>query len=156
MVRDNVQMKPISKEFAVRREAIQNFFDPPIAKSTFFDLVARGKVAKVKELRGYYRLNESLQRLGLSAVDQLPAWGRDDLDPRALADIALALCMPGELPMPSELLAHALTADEVLLVARLQRSYKAELVNIHAAEERLNFAQGVRDAALMLSSERQS
>src|SRR4051812_19616633 len=123
-------MKPVSKEFAVRREAIQNFFEPPIAKSTFFDLVARGKVAKVRELRGYYRLNETLQRLGLSAVDQLPSARGGGLDPRALADIALTLCMPNELPVPSELLAHALTEDEVLLVARLQRSYKAELDNI--------------------------
>jgi hypothetical protein len=42
-------------------------------KSTFFDLVKRGKIAKVRGLRGYYRLNESLRRLGLPAVQQIPS-----------------------------------------------------------------------------------
>ena len=70
-------MKVSGPEFAVRREVIQAFFFPPIAKSTFYDLVRRGKIASVHGVRGYYRLNESLRRLGMSAVDRL-AWPHCD------------------------------------------------------------------------------
>jgi hypothetical protein len=64
-------MDPLTIDFAVRREIITSLFAPPIGKSTFFDLVKRGKIAKVGGLRGYYRLNESLRRLGLPAVLQI-------------------------------------------------------------------------------------
>lgn len=67
--------KPSSKvppsgfpEFAVRREAICKFFDPPMASSTFYDLVDKGIIVPLKEPKGFYRLNESLGRLGLREV----------------------------------------------------------------------------------------
>jgi len=147
-------MKPSPTEFAVRREVLDRLFDPPIGKSTFFDLVERGKIAKVRGLRGYYRLNESLRRLGMPEVEKLPGNGGDDsaLNERVLADFALSLCIP-ELPEPSELLTHALTGAEVLTVLRLQRSYSFALKGIKALPDRLAFAQGARDAAYKLATE---
>ena len=147
-------MKPSSTEFAVRREVLERLFDPPIGRSTFFDLVDRGKIAKIRGLRGYYRLNESLRRLGMPEVEKLPGNGGDDgpLNDRVLADFALSLCIP-ELPEPSELLAHALSGEEVLKILRLQRTYSFALKKIKALPERLAFAQGARDAAYKLATE---
>jgi len=147
-------MKPSSTEFAVRREVLERLFDPPIGRSTFFDLVERGKIAKVRGLRGYYRLNESLRRLGMPEVEKLPGNGLDDgpLNDRVLADFALTLCVP-ELPEPSELLTHALSGEDVLTVLRLQRSYSFALKGIKTLPDRLAFAQGVRDAAYGLAAE---
>ena len=81
----------------------QACFFPPIVKPTFYDLVNRGKIAEVHGLRGYYRLNESLSRLGLAAVDQIPGGKGTSsvLNDRALADLALSDCMPDELPITS-------------------------------------------------------
>ena len=146
-------MKHVTKDFAVRREVLEKFFEPPIGKSTFHDLVARGKIAELEELRGFYRLNESLHRLGLPQVEEIPRGSTGALDKLALADIALHLCMPDELPAPSAVLEHALTADEVLEVVSLQRAYSQQLSAIHIPAERLKFAQGVRDAAVMLRKE---
>jgi hypothetical protein len=149
-----LRMKPSPTEFAVRREVLERFFDPPIGRSTFFDLVERGKIAKVKGLRGYYRLNESLRRLGMPEVEKLPGNGGDDgpLNDRVLVDFALSLCIP-ELPEPGELLNHALSGQEVLQVLRFQRSYDFALRGIKSLPERLAFAQGVRDAACTLAAE---
>jgi hypothetical protein len=147
-------MKPSPTEFAVRREVLERFFDPPIGRSTFFDLVERGKIAKVKGLRGYYRLNESLRRLGMPEVEKLPGNGgsNEPLSARILVDLALSLCIP-DLPEPSELLTHALSGEEVLKVLRLQRAYDFALLGIESLPERLAFAQGVRDAAFRLAAE---
>ena len=129
-----LRMKPSPTEFAVRREVIERLFDPPIGRSTFFDLVERGKIAKVKGLRGYYRLNESLRRLGMPEVEKPPGNAGDEssLNDRILADFALSLCIP-ELPEPSELL--------------------SALKGLKALPERLAFAQGARDAAYKLAAE---
>jgi len=149
-----LRMKPSPTEFAVRREVIERLFDPPIGRSTFFDLVERGKIAKVKGLRGYYRLNESLRRLGMPEVEKPPGNAGDEssLNDRILADFALSLCIP-ELPEPSELLSHALSGEEVLKVLRLQRTYSFALKGLKALPERLAFAQGARDAAYKLAAE---
>ena len=77
-------MKLPGPDFAVRSEVIRRFFHPPIGKSTFYDLVKRGRIAQVHGLRGYYRLNESLRRLGLPAVDQLNQNHDDTLSTRRL------------------------------------------------------------------------
>ena len=134
---------------------MQSFFSPPIAKSTFYDLVQRGKIAEVRGVRGYYRLNESLSRLGMPPVERLPQGegASTALNDRALVDIALSICLPDELPIPSELLMHELTAGETLKVARLLRAYEKGLNDIHDPVGRLKFAEGVRDAAMMFGAE---
>lgn len=144
-------MKPIKDEFAVSREVLTSYFEPKIAKSTFYDLVNRGKIAGVPGLRGYYRLNESLSRLGMPPVEKLPGAAEKStgLSDRALVDIALSICMPDELPAPSELLSHPLTADEVLKISQMQRIYSASLDKIDNSQGRLKFVEGVRDAATL-------
>ncbi|QJE95280.1 hypothetical protein [Luteolibacter luteus] len=59
-------------EFAVSRDSLSNFFSPPLAKSTFYDLVNRGKIFPVSGVRGYYRLNASLRKLGMPLVMSPP------------------------------------------------------------------------------------
>jgi len=59
-------------EFAVRYETISRYFDPPLARSTFHDLVNKGKILPMKHLHGFYLLNASLRRLGLREVASLP------------------------------------------------------------------------------------
>jgi hypothetical protein len=59
-------------EFAVRREAISRFSDPPMPRSTFHDFVNKGRIVPLKDIRGFYLLNKSLSRLGLREVARLP------------------------------------------------------------------------------------
>jgi hypothetical protein len=59
-------------EIAVRAEVIGRFFSPPLASSTFYDLVNKGKIVPIKGIRGFYKLNDSLRRLGLREVPKLP------------------------------------------------------------------------------------
>lgn len=59
-------------EFGVRYETIRDFFDPPLARSTFHDLVKGGRIIPMKGVKGFYLLNESLLRLGLREVRELP------------------------------------------------------------------------------------
>jgi len=54
-------------EFAVRAEVIGRFFSPPLVSSTFHDFVKKGNIMQIKGIRGFYKLNESLHRLGLFA-----------------------------------------------------------------------------------------
>jgi len=65
-------LPPGTAEFAVDREGVTRFTRPSIGKSTFHDLVAKGTIVPVNGLRGFYRLNESLIRLGLQPVSSLP------------------------------------------------------------------------------------
>ena len=59
-------------EFAVRRETISSYFHPPLPSSTFYDLVNKGKIVPVKGIKGFYKLNDSLRRLGLREVPKIP------------------------------------------------------------------------------------
>ena len=59
-------------EYAVRAEVIGRFFSPPLASSTFHDFVNKGKIVPLKGIRGLYKLNDSLRRLGLREVSELP------------------------------------------------------------------------------------
>ncbi|GAA5117389.1 hypothetical protein GCM10023212_06040 [Luteolibacter yonseiensis] len=43
-----------------------------MASSTFYDLVDKGIIVPLKEPKGFYRLNESLSRLGLREVPHPP------------------------------------------------------------------------------------
>ena len=77
--------KPSSKapptgypEFAVRRESFDSYFDKPLPRSTFHDLVGKGIVVPLKGLKGFYKLNDSLRRMGLREVPSLPDVRRID------------------------------------------------------------------------------
>ena len=83
-------------EYAVRPEVISRYFSPPLASSTFYDFVNKGKIVPMKGIRGYYKLNDSLVRLGLRPVPELP-----DLAKRTDEDITrLAFHMMDEDTFP--------------------------------------------------------
>lgn len=136
-----------TSEFAVRRRTFDRFFDPPISRSTFFDLVKSGKIVPVEGLRGFYKLNASLTRLGLNAVSTLPADLDIPVNPCVLAQEALATCMPDEITHPPELLDRDLTNSEMLQLTLLTRVFNSEIRNLPDPQQRLNFAQGALDAA---------
>lgn len=59
-------------EFGVRKEDICAFFSLPMPSSTFHDRVNEGIIVPIKGMRGFYKLNDSLRRLGLREVPELP------------------------------------------------------------------------------------
>jgi hypothetical protein len=59
-------------EYVVTREAFNRYFEKPMPTSTFHDLVKKGKITKFKPMRGHFLLNDSLRRLGLREVRELP------------------------------------------------------------------------------------
>ena len=59
-------------EFIVTRQAFERYFDKPLPTSTFHDLVSKGTIIAVKQMRGFYYLHASLRRLGLKEVRALP------------------------------------------------------------------------------------
>ncbi len=76
------ETRPAYPEFAVRAETFNVYFDKPLPRSTFHDLVNKGKIIPMKDIRGFYLLNESLKRMGLREVSELP-----NSEKRSLVDI---------------------------------------------------------------------
>jgi hypothetical protein len=143
-------------EYAVRREIISRYFDPPLARSTFHDLVNKGKIIPIKGLRGYYRLNDSLRRLGLREVPNLP----QDPSTRTTEEIlrlAFTQIDPLIFPAPAWMLAveelDPKDVDHAQLVAGLHR----ETVNaLESAEKKVAYFGGVLDAQVTLEAEMKS
>lgn len=81
----NSPAKPQSDypEFAVNYETISRYFEPRLPRSTFHDQVKKGMIIPLKGIRGFYLLNESLRRMGLREVRELPS----EPDTRSLEDI---------------------------------------------------------------------
>jgi len=66
----------IEDDIYVRREDILQYFNPPPGRATFYDWRDKGLVVPAsssRELKGYYKLNASLKRLGLPIRD-VKAW----------------------------------------------------------------------------------
>ena len=59
-------------EFIVSREFFNRYFEKPLPKSAFHDLVNRGRILPWTAMRGRYLLNKSLHRMGLPTVEKLP------------------------------------------------------------------------------------
>jgi hypothetical protein len=140
-------------EFAVRRETISRYFEPPLPRSTFHDLVGKGSIVPMKGLRGFYRLNDSLRRLGLREVPSLP--GSDTK--RTTEDIlqlALALIDPDVFPAPSWMLDVEVLEMRDADHARLLAEKHTEPINALAtALEKIHYARGVMDAQAMMEKE---
>lgn len=133
------------------RETITRFFQPPIGKSTFHDLVAKGRILPVKGLRGFYRLNESLARLGLRPVAELPKEFRRSGED--LARWAFSMLDSQLFPEPSWLLFSDPTEIEeqaAMLMASVHRPY---LHGLESIEEKLAYVAGAIDAQCMLDRE---
>lgn len=143
-------------EFAVRAEMISRFFSPPLASSTFHDQVNKGKIVPLKGIRGFYKLNDSLRRLGLREVPELP----QDVTARTAEEIirlAFYAIDPEVFSAPSWLLCvEAIDASNLHhaeLIVGLHSSSIAELTD---DRHKLAYLQGVLDAAVMVEADRQS
>jgi hypothetical protein len=136
-------------EYAVRAEVIGRFFSPPLASSTFHDFVNKGKIVPMKGIRGFYLLNDSLRRLGLREIPNLPG----ELVTRTAEEIirlAFSMIDPEVFEAPSWLL-----TEEAIDAADLHHA--ESVISLHAdalralAEDRMKYPylQGVLDAAVV-------
>ena len=143
-------------EFAVRRETISRYFDPPLPRSTFHDFVNKGTIIPMKGIRGFYLLNASLRRLGLREVPSLPesAATRSTED---LLRLAFTLIDPDIFPAPSWMLEveelDLKDADHARLLADLHRD---PVTALGSAVEKLAYFGGVLDAQVMMEAEMKS
>jgi len=87
----------------VRAEVIGRFFSPPLASSTFYDLVNKGKIVPLKGIRGFYKLNDSLRRLGLREVPKLP-FDTPGRSPEDIIRFAFSVMAPETFDPPSRYL----------------------------------------------------
>ena len=137
-------------EFAVRRERFNQFFDPPLARSTFHDLVNKGTILPVKGLRGFYRLNESLRRMGLREVTSLPEVSRRSGED--IVRLAFTLIDPNIFPAPAWLMREnpldAQDVDHALLVAE---KHRANVEALQTAQEKIAYQSGALDSEEMIT-----
>jgi len=142
-----------SNEIVVRREGFDGFFNPPLATSSFHDLVNKGKIIPMKEMRGFYLLNESLRRMGLTEVSKLPSTTRS----RSLEDIArlaFTLIDPRLFPAPSWLLAdEGISLVDAEHARRLASEYRERVEAQNHVELKLAYFQGVLDAQAMVEAD---
>jgi hypothetical protein len=131
-------------EFAVGRDTIRSFFHPEISTSTFHDLVKSGTILPVDGLRGFYKLNESLSRLGLRPVSALPTQRS-----RSNADMlrwAFSLIDPRLFPVPGWAMDCALDPYQEDALKYLVITHGRELAQLAFDEEKLNYLTGALDA----------
>lgn len=135
-------------EFGVRREQISSYFHPPLAESTFYDFVKKGKIAPMKGIRGFYKLNDSLRRLGLREVPNMP-----EIAKRSMEDItrlALSLIDPLVFPSPPWLLTvEALDAKEVDHAMLLADQHRERIDAFGDTLEKIAYGAGILDGAAM-------
>lgn len=140
-------------EYAVRRETISGYFSPPLPRSTFHDLVNKGKIIPIKGLRGFYKLNDSLKRLGLREVASPPV----EVRKRTMEDIlrlAFSLIDPLLFPIPPWVLSvqalDATDADHAVLQAKV---HKERVDGLGSAEEKQNYLNGILVAQEQLETD---
>jgi len=128
-------------EFVVTRESLNRYFEKPLPTSTFHDLVNKGKITPFKAMRGYYLLNDSLRRLGLRQVREMPkpppAPSLDDI-------VRLAFCLIDRnlFPEPSWLLdVEAIDAKDADHAVRLANRYREKVEGFEHVELKLAYFQ---------------
>jgi hypothetical protein len=139
-------------EYAVRYETISAYFKPRLPRSTFQDQVNKGMIIPLKGIRGFYLLNESLRRMGLREVRELPS----EPDSRSLEDIvrlAFTLIDRDLFPEPSWLLhVEAVDLKDADHATRLADRYREAVVSHDSAPLKLAYFQGVLDWVSMEES----
>lgn len=121
------------------------FFAPPIGKSTFYNLVRRGVIVKVEEVQGYYLLNESLARLGLPPVNEVPAPPDAAQRERELLEFAMRMAAPDVVDTPRWIRRKGedLTAHEKSHMVLLAMYHRKKMETITSPQERLAYVRGV-------------
>jgi hypothetical protein len=132
-------------EFGVRKEDICAFFSPPMPSSTFHDRVNDGIIVPIKGMRGVYKLNDSLRRLGLREVPDIP----QKVANRTTEDIirmAFNAIDPDVFPAPSWLLdVEAIDGCDADHATLLMERYADAVAGLGSDREKLHFFQGVLD-----------
>lgn len=138
-------LPPGIRDFAVDQDTLMRFFGPPIGKSTFYNLVRRGVIVKLKEVQGYYLLNESLVRLGLPHVSELPATPDAAQRERELLEFAMRMAAPDVVDTPRWILrkGEKLTAHEKSHMVLLAMHHGRKMETITSPHERLAYVRGV-------------
>ena len=141
-------------EFAVRAEVIRRFFSPPLASSTFHDLVNKGRIVPFKGIRGFYKLNDSLRRLGLRELAKLP----DEIPvrtPEEIIYLAFFAIDPEVFNAPSWLLGAEIIAEaDVHHAQSIVALHDAAVNDLSSNSEKLGYLQGVLDHAAMEAVDR--
>ena len=134
-------------EFAVRAEVIGRFFSPPLASSTFYDLVNKGKIVPIKGIRGFYKLNDSLRRLGLREVPKLP-FEVPTRTPEEIIRLAFSGIDPEIFDAPSwQLEVEAIDAADLHHVLSIVALHGADVAQLPDERSKRGYLQGVLDAA---------
>ena len=139
-------------EFVVTREAFDRYFEKPLPNSTFHDLVNKGKITPFKHMRGHFMLNESLRRLDLKELRELP---KPPPEPRLEDIYRLAFTMIDDrlFPPPSWLLnVDGISAKDADHAARIASQHREAIQALDHVELKLAYFQGALDAAYLTSS----
>ena len=133
-------------EFAVRREGFDQFFDKPMPRSTFHDMVNRGIIIPMKGLKGFYKLNESLCRMGLKPVQALPEAAKERTM-EEMVRMSFSLIDPLVFPAPSWLLSVSCISEcDAHHAALIAEKHAACVDALPSPIERIHYFQGVLDA----------
>lgn len=140
-------------EFIVSREYFNRYFEKPLPTSTFHDLVNKGKIIPMKDIRGCYLLNTSLRRLGLAEVRELPTLASS----RSLEEIvrlAFTLIDRDLFPEPSWLLFHeAIDLNDAEHARRIADHHRGRVESQGHVKLKLAYFQGVLDATAKMEAE---
>lgn len=142
-------------EFAVKYETLRRFFDPPLASSTFHDFVNKGKITPLPGVRGFYKLNDSLRRLGLREVRELP----QEIPARTTEDVirlAFHIIDPGLFPAPTWLSEEeAITGANLNHAELIVAQHSANVAELDHYHLKTHYLQGVINMAVIMEKERQ-
>lgn len=102
-------------------------------------MVARGLIRPLKGIRGYYLLNDSLMRLGLRPVTELPA--RRSRSRGDMLRWAFWMVDPLHFPCPRWVMEAHRDPDHEWIVALLAQIHGPHLTALVGAEEKLAYAE---------------
>ena len=143
-------------EYAVRAEVIGRFFSPPLASSTFHDFVNKGQIVPLKGIRGFYKLNDSLRRLGLREVPELP----QEVPSRTAEEIirlTFHAIDPAVFPSPSWFLnVEEIDGANLHYAELIFAQHSDHVAALENDRLKHGYLQGVLDAAAMVEADRQS
>lgn len=136
-------------EFIVAREFFDQFFERPLPQSSFQDLVKKGRIIPWTHMRGRFLANESLRRLGLPKITQMP----EDVQQRSLEDLirfGFTLIDDTLFGPPSWLLsAEKIDLKEGDHARRIADHYRGNVNSLDGPELKLAYFGGVLDAEFL-------